>query len=65
VRTPVGLGQQWCKGSATKSNSGIWHNFQGFSFFEVKLKLIIQCPYHRKGKGNGISRVLIFNPRIP
>jgi hypothetical protein len=33
---------------AIKSNSEIWHNFHGFSFFEVKLKLIIQCPYHRK-----------------
>jgi hypothetical protein len=41
VRTPVGLGQQECKGGAKKSNSEIWHNFQGFSFFEVKLKLII------------------------
>jgi hypothetical protein len=25
-------------GGAKKSNSEIWHNFQGFSFFEVKLK---------------------------
>ena len=51
MRTPVGLGQQGCKaskGGAKKSNSEIWHNFQGFSFFEVKLKLIIQCPYRRK-----------------
>jgi hypothetical protein len=48
VRTPVGLGQQGCKGGAKKSNSEIWHNFQGFFFFEVKLKLTIQCPYHRK-----------------
>jgi hypothetical protein len=40
VRTAVGLGQQGCKGGAKKSNSEIWHNFQGFSFFEVKLKLI-------------------------
>jgi hypothetical protein len=52
VRTPFGLGQQGCKaskGGAKKSISEIWHNFQGFSFFEVKLKLIIiQCPYRRK-----------------
>jgi hypothetical protein len=31
-------------GGCKKSNSEIWHNFQGFSFFEVKLKLIIQSP---------------------
>ena len=37
---------------AKKSNSEIWENFQGFSFFEVKLKLIIA--------GNSISRDLIF-----
>jgi hypothetical protein len=48
VRNPVGFGQQGCKGGAKKLNSEIWHNFQGFSFFEVKLKLIIQCPYRRK-----------------
>ena len=36
------------QGGAKKSNSEIWHNFQGFSFFEVKLKLTIQCPYRRK-----------------
>jgi hypothetical protein len=48
VHTPVGLGQQGCKGGAKKSNSQIWHNFQGFSFLEIKLKLIIQCPYRRK-----------------
>jgi hypothetical protein len=49
VHTPVALGQQ---GGCTpllalvnrgpkKSNSEVWHNFQGFSFFEVILKLII------------------------
>jgi hypothetical protein len=37
LRTPVGLGQQGCKGVAKKSNSEIWHKFQGFSFFEDKL----------------------------
>jgi hypothetical protein len=50
VCTPVGLGQQRCKGGARKSNTEIWHNFHahGFSLFEVKLKLTIQCPYCRK-----------------
>jgi hypothetical protein len=41
VCTPVGLGQQGCKGGVKKSNSEIWHNFLGFSFFEVKLELTI------------------------
>jgi hypothetical protein len=45
------------QGGAKKSNSEIWHNFQGFSFFEVKLELTIQCPYIAE---NGISRVLNF-----
>ena len=35
-------------GGAKKSNSEIWHDSQCFSFFEVKLKLIIQCSYRRK-----------------
>jgi hypothetical protein len=48
VHTPVGLGQPGSKGGTKKSNSEIWYNFQGFLFFEVKLKLIIQCPYCRK-----------------
>jgi hypothetical protein len=48
MHTPAGLGQQGCKWGAKKTKSGIWHNFQGFPFFEVKLKLIIQCPYCRK-----------------
>jgi hypothetical protein len=48
VLTPVGLRQQGSNGGANKLNSEIWHNFQGFSFFEVKLKLIIQRPYRRK-----------------
>ena len=55
MRNPVGFGQQVCKGGAKQLNSEIWYNFQGFSFFEVKLKLIIQCP-----AGNSICRVLIF-----
>jgi hypothetical protein len=32
------------RGMKKKSNSEISHNFQGFSFFEVKIKLISQCP---------------------
>jgi hypothetical protein len=46
------IGGRGCKGGGggvqKKSNSEIWQNFQGFSFFEVILKLIIQCPYRRK-----------------
>jgi hypothetical protein len=40
VRTPVGLGQQGSKGGAKIKFRNMAH-FQGFSFFEVKLKLII------------------------
>jgi hypothetical protein len=38
VRTPVGLGQQGCKGGggAKKSNSEIWHNFQGIIVYNVQ-----------------------------
>jgi hypothetical protein len=44
-------------GVQKKSNSEIWHNFQGVACFEVKLKLRIQCPYRRKLRD---SRVIIF-----